>query len=112
MSLSKSLRRFSGETAFVHHRRTAVRTEDRNFTAFVLPSEDAYWRFAAVASKRLGGAVERNRAKRRLRMAFASARQGVYGVLWVILYAKRPVLKAKFKELELSLEKILAKADR
>jgi len=91
--------RFQGEAAFVQHRRTAKRMEKSPFTAFVAPSADAYWYFAAVASKRLGGAVQRNRAKRRLRAAFAAASKGKVNPLRVILYAKAGVLKIDFQEL-------------
>jgi|GEM_PF-1801676 ribonuclease P protein component len=91
--------RFQGEAAFVQHRRSAKRIEKAAFTAFVLPSTDTRWYFAAVASRRLGGAVQRNRAKRRLRAAFAKAVAEISAPHRVILYAKNPVLRTKFSDL-------------
>lgn len=111
----------------MQHRRSSQRTEGRFFTAFVLPAADGHWRFSAVASKRVGGAVQRNRAKRRLRAAFAQARanlaaekllndkisasQPLPGMpLGVVLYAKLSTLKADFQELVANLQTILRRA--
>jgi ribonuclease P protein component len=112
---------FSGEAAFSAHRRRAKKFETKFFSALVAPAEDSVARFSVVASKaRIGGAVERNRAKRRLRAAFdkvinelnkdrkkipaASASIGV------ILYAKAPVLEAEFTLLIESLREGLKNA--
>ena len=103
--------RFSGEAAFREHRRTARRSEEAAFTAFVLPSVDGKWCFAVVASKaRIGGAVERNRAKRRLRAAFATACEDVKNPLAVILYSKKAALTADFAELVKTLIAALGKS--
>jgi ribonuclease P protein component len=106
--------RFTGEAAFVQHRRSAKRSDTANFTAFVLPSPDVNWRFAAVASKRIGGAVQRNKAKRRLRAAFAQIKKECEAQagenlkpLGVILYAKSGVLKNDFQEIVETLRKII-----
>ena len=89
-------RKFQGEAAFIQHRRSAKRVEKSAFTAFVLPSADSSWYFAAVASKRMGGAVERNCARRRLRAAFAKAVADIPAPHRVLIYAKQPVLRAEF----------------
>ena len=99
--------RLSGEAAFRQHRRSARRFEEAGFTALVALSADEKWRFAVVASKaRVGGAVERNRAKRRLRAAFSGVeKKGA--PLTVVLYSKKSALTAEFKRLVETLTKIL-----
>ncbi len=104
---SGRLLRFTGEAIFRNHRRSAQRFEESAFTAFVNVPEDNAWRFAAVASKvRIGGAVERNRAKRRLRAAFVAAQKMTKHPLAVILYAKEPALTADIEKLTATLMKI------
>ena len=109
-TMSSRPSRFSGDAAFIAHRRSALRVDERALTAFVLPSVDGVWRFAAVSSKRVGGAVERNRARRRLREAFAIAKQSTGQPLSVIIYSKTATLKAPFAELSQTLEKIFTRA--
>jgi len=102
--------RFSGDAAFLHHRRTALRFEERFFTAFILPGDA--WRSAVVTSKsRIGKAVERNRVKRRLRAAFAAAMKNQLSPLEVVLYAKASVLKADFPDLQTLLSKNFHEVD-
>ncbi|UCG50684.1 MAG: ribonuclease P protein component [Candidatus Latescibacterota bacterium] len=56
--------------------------------------------FGVVASKRVGGAVNRNRAKRLLREAIrGTAHRFKSGDLWVVLVAKRSILDATFDDL-------------
>jgi ribonuclease P protein component len=111
---------FSGEAAFSAHRRRAKKFETRFFSAFVAPAEDSIPRFSVVASKaRIGGAVERNRAKRRLRAAFdkvikklnkETGKEQNPNPIGVILYAKAPVLQAEFDLLVQSLHEGLKNA--
>lgn len=106
-SKSGRLLRFSGEAAFRHHRRSAQRFEETGFTAFVTLPVDNAWRFAVVASKsRIGSAVERNRAKRRLRAAFNEARKTGSPPVAVVLYAKKAVLAADMPKLVSTLSNI------
>lgn len=102
---SGRLLRFRGPAAFREHRRSAQRFETSFFTAFV--TAGPAWRFAVVASKtRIGGAVERNRAKRRLRAAFAAAQSDSPAPLEVVLHAKNAALTADFAPLRQSLSQI------
>jgi ribonuclease P protein component len=63
---------------------------------------------AFVASRKVGNAVERNRAKRVLRAAFAaldSPRTTVPG--WVVLIARREILRFKSTEVYAQLSRLL-----
>jgi ribonuclease P protein component len=56
--------------------------------------------FGVVASKRVGGAVERNRARRLLREAVrGTADRLVQEDLWVVLVAKRSILGCSSREI-------------
>lgn len=67
-------------------------------------------RVAVVAGRKVGGAVERNRAKRRLRAALSQAELPV-GVD-VVLVARRPVLSATFPALCAELDHLIDRVGR
>jgi ribonuclease P protein component len=58
------------------------------------PSELPYPRFAFVAGKAVGGAVQRNRAKRRLRGAVQAALPRIGSGWDVVVIARTPLLSA------------------
>lgn len=56
-------------------------------------------RFGVVASKRLGGAVRRNRAKRLLREAVRGASNRLIRAdLWIVLVAKQGILECSAED--------------
>ncbi len=72
------------------------------------PSGRPASRFGFAVSKRLGGAVQRNLVRRRLREAarLAAARPG-----WdIVVIARVPAARASFHELRAALEQLLRRA--
>ena len=61
--------------------------------------DDAELRLGVVASRKVGGAVERTRARRRLREVFRKHRHHLSGKYDVVLVARHGILKARWDEL-------------
>jgi ribonuclease P protein component len=75
-----------------------VRVHGRLMTLFVLPTGQPTSRLGIAATRKFGGAVQRNLAKRRVREAFRRHR-GPAGVDIVVI-PKREMLTAAFADLE------------
>jgi ribonuclease P protein component len=60
---------------------------------------DADLRVGVVASRKVGGAVQRNRARRRLRELYRRNRHRLSGKYDVVLVARRDLVKARWGEL-------------
>jgi len=67
-------------------------------TFFVLPNRLAVGRLGIAATKKLGGAVERNRAKRLIREVFR--RNNITSGLDVVVVPRRELLEASLTALE------------
>jgi ribonuclease P protein component len=67
-------------------------------------------RVAVSASKKVGGAVERNRAKRRLRAATEPFMSRLRPGTDLILFARLPVLQVKFEILLSVVDRLFSKA--
>ncbi len=72
--------------------------------------EGAALRLGVVASRKVGNAVERARAKRRMREAFRLNRFRFAGELDVILIARRAILDAPWDEVIAELLKLARQA--
>ena len=66
-------------------------------------------RVGVVASRKVGGAVKRNRAKRLLRQgARRIAEKWIDRHIWVVLVAKASIVEARAAEIEDDIERVLA----
>jgi len=74
-----------------------VKRHGRLMSVFVLPTPGARARLGIAASKKIGGSVERNLAKRRMREVFRTA--GLPVALDIVVIPRRELLKAPFESL-------------
>ncbi len=77
---------------------TGVRARGRYFTILILPNGSSTPRLGVAASRRLGGAVSRNRAKRLVRELFR--RSKVAAGVDVVVIPKVELLEAGFGSVE------------
>jgi ribonuclease P protein component len=75
-----------------------VRIHGRYSTIFVLPNNQGVGRLGIAATKKLGGAVRRNRAKRLIREVFR--RNKIAPGLDVVVVPRRELLEASLTALE------------
>ncbi len=72
----------------------------RFFIGYYLLHETGPLRLGVVASRRVGGAIRRNRAKRRLREAFRKNEPREAIAADVVLIARNAIIEASFQEIE------------
>ena len=75
-----------------------VKRHGRLMSVFVLPTQGQCARLGIAASKKIGGAVERNLAKRRMREVFRVAR--VAAPLDIVVIPRRELLTAPFESVQ------------
>lgn len=81
--------------------REGVRVTGRHLVVFVMPIEGHQGRFGVTASRKVGGAVVRARAKRRLRELYRIHREGLLGRPADLVVNARPsCVTAPWAELE------------
>jgi len=76
----------------------------------VLPDEAGKLRFGITAGRSVGGAVQRNRAKRLLRSVVRPLLQQVNPGWSAILIARQPILEAPYGELQSAIRILLERA--
>jgi ribonuclease P protein component len=87
-----------------------VRIHGRFMTVFVTPNGGESPRFGVAATRKLGPAVERNRAKRLAREVFR--RNKVEAGVDIIVVPRREMLDAPFATVEADYVTLLARRDR
>lgn len=85
------------------------RFSDRRLVVYVLPTGLDTRRCAVAAGRKLGGAVQRNRARRRLREAFRQERKEYLLGCDIVLLARSEALTASYGEICASLRTQLAR---
>jgi ribonuclease P protein component len=87
-----------------------TKTHGRHFTLFALPTALSHGRLGIAATRKLGGAVERNRAKRLIREVFR--RNKPAAPVDVVIVPKRELLDASLTALESEFRQILNRSLR
>lgn len=89
-----------------------VRLSTPLFAAFVLATEAGSGaRLGLTVPRAVGGAVDRNRIKRRLRELFR-LRRGAFGDCDLVLNPRKTILKASTAEIERALGKVMERAKK
>jgi len=84
------------------------------FAAFCLarPDEDGGVRLGLTVPRAIGGSVDRNRIKRRLREAFRRHRADLRPRWDIVLNPRRTALAAPFADLERALRKVIEQCNQ
>jgi ribonuclease P protein component len=91
--------------------RRGVRLDGHLFNLSAAPNQRSHHRLGLTVSRRVGGAVQRNRAKRVLRDAFRRRRRRPTTPCDVVLVAKRELLECTRAELDRELERRLQRLE-
>lgn len=91
-------------------RKRGERYRDPLLLLSVMPNGLAVSRFGFVVSGRVGGAVTRNRVKRRLRAIIHTRLTRITTGVDVVVVAHPPMAQASFAQIEAALERLLTSA--
>ena len=76
----------------------------------VLPNENEELRFGFAAGRSIGGAVQRNRAKRLMRAAIQSLLHRISSGWDLLFLARQPIQKASFQDVQAATTGLLERA--
>ena len=91
--------------------RRGVRLDGRLFNLAAAPNQRPHHRLGLTVSRRVGGAVQRNRAKRLLRDAFRRRRRRTSVCCDLVVVAKREILGCSQADLDRELERSLERLE-
>jgi len=94
----RRIHRIRRRAEFQHVYKNGTRVSGRFYTLFIQPNSLAVGRLGVAATRKLGGAVVRNRAKRLVREVFR--RSGITPGFDVIVVPRRELLGISFAVLE------------
>jgi ribonuclease P protein component len=103
--------RLTSSTDFKRVRRFGKSHAHPLVVLIALPREDEQTLFGVAAGRSVWKAVQRNRAKRRLRAALQPALPRTAPGWDVVLIARPPLLKAPFSHVQVALTNLLKRAD-
>ena len=93
--------RLAGAAEFDRVKRGGTSWHGRFMVLSVLKdSPSAETRVGIITSRRVGGAVERNRVRRRFREMVRLARPGFQSSLWLVLIARKGAAEAPYQALQ------------
>ena len=82
----------------------------RYFTAFILAKQDNGARIGITATRKIGNAVQRNRARRLVREAFRKNKWLAPNGVDIVINVKRPLVEARYCDLEVEFITFLQRA--
>jgi len=103
--------RLRSKDRFQQVRRQGRSYKHRLMILVALPNQLPYSRFGFTASKRIGKAVTRNRARRRMREAVRLRMKEIKPGWDLVFIARKPIVHATFQEIQAATEQLLAQAD-
>ena len=103
--------RLTQSTDFKRVRRCGKSYAHPLFVLVIMPAEGERTRFGVTASRSIGSAVQRNRAKRLVREALRLLLPEIKSGWMAVIITRPPILRAEFTEINSSLRQLLLKAD-
>jgi ribonuclease P protein component len=94
-------RRLTQASEYERVKRDGVTRRGKLLILNVAPMENSgQWRVGFVTSRRVGGAVVRNRVRRRLREIVRQYQHALRAGFWMVLVARRDAANASYQQLE------------
>lgn len=104
-------RRLTLPAEFDHVKRSGIRRGGKLLGLNVAPVENSGpCRVGFIVSRRIGGAVVRNRVRRRLREIVRGHQHDLRSGFWIVLVARRDAVSATYHELEHELLRLARRA--
>ncbi|GAB4470729.1 MAG: ribonuclease P protein component [Anaerolineales bacterium] len=99
--------RLRGSTNFKRVRQEGTALVHPLFVLIYKPNSTGHVRVGVAAGRSIGNAVQRNRAKRRLRASIQPYLSRIRAGTDLVILARKPVLEAKFSQIARAMAKIL-----